>query len=434
LSAPAPRVLVIRSPQVLSYFNAGHHLGLYQVAGHLRAHFPSARVDCLDPTVETITWKDIADLLLSGNFHLVAIQNDLDGIDGLDRLVAYARAISPRSRLITFGRLSVTAPRYFRGTDLDAVVESGDAEAGVEEFLRSVLRRRVEPLAGVAVRAEGGWRDAAGVGSFLAPSEWHLPDPSELPYERYDDLYADDGRRFSGLPGQRELVVPVARGCPMGCDFCEVPALGGSRERRLSVDETLRYIEDCAARASFDYVSFYAPTFTLMRRWVTDLCTKLTLAPQRLPWKCCTTLHHLDEQLLAEMAAAGCVRISVGLETLDEGGHAALPPAKRKARSDLESLAAWCIEVGIELNCFVIIGLPGTNIAGVEATMRTVVDLGGRVRPTIYAPGTERAGLSSADEVAALSRQILPSALPLDEDERQRAYALAFGALESALG
>src|SRR5205814_4993185 len=136
--------------------------------------------------------------------------------------------------------------------------------------------------------------------------------------------------------------------------------------RRLPVAWVVEFVNDAAARLPFEYVSMYAPTFTLNRHWVADFCAAYRAGGPGLPWKCTTTLHHLDEDLLRQMAAAGCVRVSVGLETLDPAGKEHLPRLKRIAQERFDAVASWCRAVGIELNCFVIFGLPGTTLDSVR--------------------------------------------------------------------
>jgi anaerobic magnesium-protoporphyrin IX monomethyl ester cyclase len=420
------RFLVVRAPQVLSYFNAGHHLALYQVALHLRKAYPAATVETLDAPVRATGWKDMADLLFNGRFHAVAIMNDLDGIDGLGRFVHYARQLSPESRLVTFGRLSGMNPLFFRRYDLDAIVETGDFECSVSAAIDHVLIRR-SAASGVQVRVDGRWADATGPGSVLDPDEWPLPDHSEIPYEAYDSLYSQDSRKFPGLPNQRELVVPVARGCPVGCAYCEVPRLFGRRERRLSVTRVVEYIRRSFRDAQFDYISFYAPTFTLNRRWVIELCETLVSLDREYRWKCCTTIHHLDENLVQAMGASGCVRISVGLETLEDPHYDGLPKVKRQSRERLAALAAWCRRARIELNCFVVVGLPGTSLAGTRATIDAATRLGARIRPTVYTPYEFMTPDMTEEEVSALNRQTFVSGFqPFEPDEIEGAYRLVY--------
>ncbi|MFF3978116.1 B12-binding domain-containing radical SAM protein [Streptomyces sp. NPDC055808] len=423
------RVLVIWPPQILSYFNAGHHNLLYSVAGHLRRLDEVGHVDTLDASVESLTWKEVGDRLHQGGYDVVAVANDLDGVDGLTRLLSYARHLAPTAGLVTFGRLSGMRPELFTHFDLDAIVGPGDYEPAVSAYVRAVHAGRVAAgtVPGVWLRVDGQWNEPGRPGAVLSDEDWVMPDVREIPYHAYDWLYRDDQNKFCGIPGRRELVVPAARGCPVGCEYCEVPAVFGRPDRRASVERVVRYIEESFAALPFEYVAFYAPTFTLNRAWTVRLCEELVERGARYPWKCATTVHHLDEELVALMGRSGCVRISVGVETLAESGHPALPRLKRKGTTAVEALAAWCERAGIELNCFVIVGLPGTAVDDAEAAIAEVRALGGRVRPTMYSPHELLRPGMSADAISLHNRQILPEGVFPDTAERRRAYDIIFG-------
>lgn len=425
---PDMRALVIWPPQVLSYFNAGHHLLLYSVASYLRDR-AGFEVDVVDASVESLTWKEVGDRLHQGGYDVIAITNDLDGVDGLPRLISYARELSPNARLVTFGRLSGMRPDLFTRFDLDGIVGPGDYEPAVAEFGELVRHgwAQARPIPGVHLRIAGSWHEPSGPGTTLPADQWVLPDITEIPYHCYDWLYRDDQNKFCGIPGRMELVVPAARGCPVGCDFCEVPKVFGKPDRRISVSRTLSYIERSFATLPFEYVAFYAPTFTIDRRWVVELCEELVRRGSPYPWKCATTVHHLDEELVRLMAASGCVRVSVGVETLEVEAHPGLPRIKRKSDSEIGALGTWCASVGIELNCFVVVGLPGTSVAGAEETVGQVRELGGRVRPTIYAPHERLTAELSVDEISLHNRQILRDDTISGTDERRRAYDIIFG-------
>lgn len=420
------KVLVIWPPHVPSYFNAGHHTPAFMTAGHLRSDPRVTRVDVHDAGVLNMNWKAVGDLLFQGSYDVIAVMNDFDAVDGLERFVAYARELSPHSRLVTFGRLSSMNPGYFMRYDLDAIVQSGDYECGVAQVVGAVAEEGLSgPLPGVAVRVAGEWHGPSRQGDALPAEEWSLPDVNEIPYAAYDRLYARDNHKFCGIPFRRELVVPAARGCPIGCDFCEVPTIFGLRERRLSVDRVVEYIEDSYAQHPFEYVAFYAPTFTLDRRWVKELCERFQAGSLKPRWKCATTVHHLNEELVALMGRSGCVRISVGLETLEPDSQGTLPRAKQIEGEKFRTLAAWCSRAGIELNAFVIVGLPGTTPAGVARTIEVARETGTRVRPTMYTPYHGMSPTLSPLEISKFNRQLIAD--PKTAEERHEWYAFMFG-------
>lgn len=336
---------------------------------------------------------------------ILAVANDFDSTGSLERITYYARTLAPEVRIVTFGRLSAHLPEFFRRFDLDAVVGPGDPESAIADLVRAQLAG--EPLPDTVWRREGGdWRPPDRTPRLLRDDELPLPDVTEIPYEAYDLLYADDTARFCGIPKRRELVVPVARGCPVNCAFCEIPGREGKAERRVPIPRIISYISEMADTMPFEYVSMYAPTFTLRKRWVHEFCDAYEASGIGIPWKCTTTLHHLDEELIRRMGAAGCIRISVGLETLEPAGHAALPRAKHVAEQRFRETADACRAAGIELNCFVILGLPGTSFAGVARTIEAVREIGGRVRPTIYTDFDDMRADMDEPTVASFNRQL----------------------------
>jgi anaerobic magnesium-protoporphyrin IX monomethyl ester cyclase len=411
------KILTCWPPHVPSYFNAGHHLPVFSIAAYLREQ--GHEVDALDAGVLNCTWKEFGAYVYRGGYELVVLVNDFDVVEGLRRAADYVRVLLPQAVIITVGRLSYQNPLFFRQFELDAVAMSGDYEAAVREVLRWINQGRSEEArpAGVAIRTGDGWQEPARPGIRLDPSEWVFPSVADIPYHHYDKLYRDDQDKFCGIPKRRELVVPVARGCPIGCEFCDVPTMQGLRERRVCVAQTVRYIVESFETAPFEYVSFYAPTFTLNRKWVLDLCEMLERQERCYPWKCATTLHHLDEGLVSRMAAAGCVRISLGIETLEPEAAQTLPTCKREHRARFETVARWCRDSGVELNCFVIVGLPGTTVAGTRETVAMIAAAGARVRPTLYTPYDRMHGGMSEREVSAFNRHLfVDGSLPEDQD------------------
>jgi len=223
----------------------------------------------------------------------------------------------------------------------------------------------------------------------------------------------------------RELSVTVARGCPLGCAFCIIHNYQGRKERRQSVESVLACINQARASYPFDYVSMFAPTFTLQRDWVLDFCAVLERHPQHYRWKACTTLQDLDEELIRRMGSAGCLRLSVGLETLDPGAIGFLPSRKRASEAQLRQVARWAQESGIELNCLVMLGMPGQTLEGVEHTFQVIRESGGICRSMMF---TRYDNLSPDMEENALPmhcRQVIEE--PLDEKTLRHFYRLHFG-------
>jgi anaerobic magnesium-protoporphyrin IX monomethyl ester cyclase len=417
------RILCIIPPHVPSYFNAGHHLAIFETAAYLRKHVTTVDVTCVDGAALNLHWRRLCDILHKG-FDLIAVMVDFDGIDPLRRFIRYARQLTPRARILVFGRLTYQVPRFFENYDVDAIVESGDPEDAIASFVTFLQDGTPKPL-GMRWRADGGF-EASAPGRWLAAEDWALPDVSEIPYEAYDRMYEHDLDKFCGIPQRRELVVPVARGCPVGCVYCDVPVREGKLDRWLTPARVVSYIATARQTRPFEYVSFYAPTFTLRRRWVVDLCAALAAVPARLPWKCTTTLFHLDPDLIGLMARSGCVRISVGLETFGQARPDVLPRIKRDVSEKFEAVSKACGDMKVELNCFVILGLPGDSPGGVAHTIERVMSSGARVRPTVYTPYQNLTPDIGEFELSTYNRQLFVDG-EVTDDVAQFYYGLCYG-------
>lgn len=394
------KVLLVIPPYVPSYFNAGHHLPLFQVGTYLRRR-GNTEVICQDLAALNASWRDVCDLLVQP-FDAAVLLNDFDGVDGFERFVRYAREFAPSMPLATFGRASHQVPAFFDRFGFDAIACQGDYECAIETWLGHL--EGTSPAYGVRVRTDQGYVQAPPA-PYLEPDEWAFPDVDEIPYAAYDRLYANDLDKFCGIPGRRELVVPVARGCPVGCSFCDVPLIQGARDRRVEPDRVIDYIKAAYRQGPFEYVSFYAPTFTLRRRWVLELCAGLKHL-DNIRWKCVTTTAHLDEELVTVMAESGCVRISVGVETLNAEPAEALPRVKRSQGQKVDDLLDWCASTGMELNCFLIMGLPGDTPSSVRQSIDYLISRGARVRPTILTPYDRLSAAMTTSEFASFNRQI----------------------------
>jgi len=396
------RVLCIIPPYVPSYFNAGHHLPVFQVAQYLRVSL-NLDVEAVDYAALNATWRDIC-VLLAKKFDLILMLNDYDSTDSFERFVNYAREISPESKIGTFGRASRDVPAFFDRFGLDAIGSAGDYEISMGSYIK-YLENGDAPQGVRLLQSDNCYQDYAQF-EWLTEEQWVFPDVSEIPYAAYEHLNKDDLKKFCGIANRSELVVPVARGCPVGCSFCDVPRQQGLRERRVPTERVVGYVKKSFAVYPFEYASFYAPTFTLKRNWVKALCNEFHRQDVAVKWKCVTTVAHLDRELITLMRDAGCIRISVGVESFAPEVAGQLPALKRDARAGFLRVAHDCQKLGVELNCFLMFGLQGEPVTHSIDTMKVLVTEGHRVRPTVYTPYENLAPDMSQSEFAAFNRQL----------------------------
>lgn len=376
-------VLCYIPPYISSYFNAGHHLPIYQIADYLRKCSYINSVDCIDSSVIQHTWRDVCRILVN-KYDVIIVLNDFDGIDTFERFIYYARKINCKAKILTLGRLSIMAKQIFTSLDVDAIGIDGDYEVMASSYCEFIMG--LDMPKGVLVKQQGDFRQMQP-GCRISPELWGKPDYNEIPIQQYVTLYRNDNNKFCGIPDKRELTVQVSRGCPYDCTYCDVQLVQGKKERRVSVDDLLCYLQDEMQKNTFDYVSFYAPVFTLDKKWVEEFCQKKLSRDNHFKWKCVTTVNNLNEDIIRLMGMAGCFRISIGIESILPQSQENLIKSKQFDTVQLRRLAKICKEADIQLNCFLMIGFPNEKVSDIRSMLNQLKQIPNiRVRPTIYTP------------------------------------------------
>lgn len=108
------------------------------------------------------------------------------------------------------------------------------------------------------------------------------------------------------------LGVQVSRGCPYKCDFCLVRNLFGERHRYRDIDNVIEEI----SRLPKKQISFVDDNLTARKPYARELMKRLK--PLKVSWMCQASLDVAnDEQLLRDMAEAGCTSILIGFESVN---------------------------------------------------------------------------------------------------------------------
>lgn len=414
-------VLITTIPHVPGYFNAAYNMAIFQVSAYLRKNYPEIDVVARDCAALNCTWKDVANLIHKQDYELIAILGDYDSVDSLERLLYYIKELSPKSKTLIFGRLPMQIPEFFEKYGIDFIAHSGDFEINALSALR-YLQYGDEP-SGTLYKIGQIYREGSPA-KLLSPESFVFPDPSEVPYDAYYNLYKDDNQRYCGIPNRKELVVHVSRGCPIGCEFCDVQLLQGRMDRRVSPRSVVDYLEE--NKDNFEYASFFSAIFTLKKRWIEEFCKLMIAHGVPMPWKCVTTTFSLKQCDLAMLREAGCVRIGLGIETLEDKPSEILPKHKLIERRDLDYLLKECRKNDIEINAFLMCGIKDETKEGLESTINYIESLGARARLSLYTPYETLNPDMTLSQVSQLNRQTYTEDSLFDSQHKQFTYDLLY--------
>jgi len=203
------------------------------------------------------------------------------------------------------------------------------------------------------------------------PPRDRIKDLDELPFPAYEKL--------AGFPKKYELplfsyilapgaTMVTSRGCPYRCSFCDRSVFKQIYHYNSAeyVYEHMRHLKE---RFGVRHINIYDDLFTTNRERILDLCGRLTSKPLDIQFNCAVRVGHADDELLNLLKEAGCLQISVGIET----GDANLMQ-DHKAGVKLEEVADTVKRIkhkNLRIKGLFIMGLPGET----EETIRRTSDL-----------------------------------------------------------
>ena len=230
------------------------------------------------------------------------------------------------------------------------IVVRHEAEQTLPLVLDRMPGRDFEQVPGVTWRSPTGIRETAG-----APRIDDLDSLPLLDYERYPMDQLD-------LSLMR---VEAGRGCPFACTFCSTATFFQRRYRLKSPERLVSEMDAIRDRYAPAELKLDHDLFTVNRGKVKAFCEAVTGHGHR--WRVSARVDCVDEELLEQMAAAGCVGLYFGVET---GSSRMQKVSAKRLRLDLvDPMIDVCERLGIEATASFITGYPEEEAADQDATL-----------------------------------------------------------------
>lgn len=124
---------------------------------------------------------------------------------------------------------------------------------------------------------------------------------------------------FEAIPSDYQGMIPIqtARGCPHGCQFCDLRSLYGKSYRQKSISQVQQEIERTLHVNGNRNIYFTDDNLFCMKKRAEELMEMLK--PYRLSWVTNTDVSFgLDQGLIKQAATAGCRRVLIGLESVSK--------------------------------------------------------------------------------------------------------------------
>ncbi|MBU1627642.1 B12-binding domain-containing radical SAM protein, partial [bacterium] len=167
-----------------------------------------------------------------------------------------------------------------------------------------------------------------------------------------------------------------SRGCPYSCTYCS-SLIFGKKFRSRNPENVLDEIEVRYKNWGVENIDFVDDAFSINKDRINSLCDEIIKRKMKFSFKCATRADFLNREMVEKMKHAGCVSVSMGVES---GNEASLKRIKKSI--SLETVAkalSWLNEEGIKATLNFMLGFPWENGEDIDKTRDFMVSVSKKV-------------------------------------------------------
>lgn len=240
-------------------------------------------------------WSDIETIITrikdSVLFGMSCFTINRRGVAAMAKLI---RRLHPQAKIVVGGPHATALPIEMlkHHQEIDSVV-IGEGEVTFMEILQRLEKH--ETLSGVAGTA---WREGEKVSTGAQRKRIDNIDTLSSPFDFYDPS-----------------TMLTSRGCPGKCSFCASSTIWGKRLSLHSPEYVIAAIEKAVIDNGEKVIAIKDDTFTANRKRILTICKWIIERKINFTWSCDTRVDYIDDEILFAMRNAGCVKISLGVES-----------------------------------------------------------------------------------------------------------------------
>lgn len=351
---------------------------LVEIANYVHKNGNEVKImDCLDPK---ISHAEILEDVAKNKYDLICFLMRIETVNSMLKLVPLIRKISPETKLLTYGDAPCMFINFIKNNfnDLDAIVEGGDWEVAICNYIEYIKgNKKTDDIPGITLKIDGQWKNAKRCNGekFV---DWSVPDLENIICN--SDLYLK--------LKDNEVTVSVSRGCPYNCKFCLAVKTFDKADRRKNPNEIVDFMEKYKDKVST--FKLFSPTFTYDEKWVEDLCNIIIQRNLKVQWVVTSRPDKLqNKDLLKLMSEAGCKRIAVGIETLNEKANKELNKFNNIENYKLavSNMFKYANEQNILIKPLLMMGIKGQDKYNIQETLDFLRECGAKdIRIAAYSP------------------------------------------------
>ena len=318
-------------------------LGLLAIAAGVK---PSHRVDVLDAAVRDMTIDETVAAVIEARPDILGISVLTWRLYAAHRICEKVKDLLPKTIIILGGpHINYHASQEIRRPSVDYVM-SGFCEKTFPRWIDVMAGgelSRLREVPGLHYKENGVIRSNPPAEVPAVLDGFPFPDRKLIDLDEYYTL-ADRSRMAT---------MYSSRGCPYRCIFCDVAE---KKFHYRTADSIVDEFQELIA-LGIEEIHIFDDTFNVIRERVIRMCREISRRNIKVRWSSRTRVNPCDRDMLALMKEAGCVRLHVGVESLEPEVLTAIK--KKQDLRQIQDFFRWCNELAIETVAFFILGFPG---------------------------------------------------------------------------
>lgn len=249
--------------------------------------------------------------------------------------------------------------------DIDIIVRS-EGEDTIKELCRKI-------------EADENWHDVKGISYVFKgkvvtnPDRELIKNLDKIPFPARDLFENKKYSYYLPIAGTRYNVTGIvtSRGCPGRCHYCSGFVMWHGKFRFRSPESVVNEMEDVLKKYPFyDGFWIFDDHFFANNQRAIDICKEIKRRKLNFVWGCSGRADNMTETLAKEMASAGCLIISFGIES---GSDRVLKLMNKQIDTKkVDNAIKICKKNGILPRGTFIFGYPGEKFTDILKTMRMI--------------------------------------------------------------
>jgi len=318
--------------------------------------------------------KKIFEIISSENPDVIGLSSLTMNRTSASRVAKMAKKINPKIKVLMGGvHPSIMYEQILKNYPVDFVV-LGEAEETIVELMEGIKKGEkpsyFKKIYGLAFKTKNGR-------IIKTEPRGYIKDLNKLPYPKHEYFRKE-------IESSKKAYIMTSRGCPFGCLFCSTSNYWGRMCRRRSIESIIGEIKFLIKQfPSIEEILFVDDEFTLNQEHTIELCKTMIKEKIKLKWDCSTRVSSVSEKLVYWMKKAGCIHVSMGVES----GSEKLIETIHKRITIRQVIDAFELfhKYGIPASMYLITGLPGENSQTVKDTLRLLKRLA-KAKPEFKKP------------------------------------------------